>query len=262
MIYNIVNIKKLKWNFKNYKDLISFYRKIPLSFFLERNIYIEKHHILPKCMGGENTKNNLIYLPWMIHIFAHFLLAKELEKINIQFSQKNYYAVRMILNQDKVKNIEELKKITELKSIELETKNKLNYKKIFIKKDGEKSILIFEEEFQKYKELGWEKGRNFNRGNIGTIWINDGRKSFLIKKEELQNYLLNGFKKGMYKTQAMKEYNHAQKEKYTTKGWKWIFKEGEKSLLLKPSEVEKYLKKGWKLGSNRKTHLKKNNPSS
>lgn len=261
MVYNILNLEKFKWNFKNYEELIFFYRNFPKELFSELHIYTETHHILPRCLGGENTKDNLIELPWMIHVLAHYLLAKQLEPIDKEASIKNFYAVRMVLNQDKVENVEELKKIAELKAIELEMKNKLNCKRIFIKKDGEKSIQIFEDEFEQYEKLGWSRGRNFKKGNTGTVWINDGTKSIQIPKDELDDYLNKGFQKGMFKTKAMKEYNHAQTGEYTTKGRKWIFK-GNESLLVKPEKVDEYLESGWSLGSNRAPMKGKKNPHS
>jgi len=36
----------------------------------------EKHHILPKSMGGKNIKSNLVYLSTREHFVAHMLLAK------------------------------------------------------------------------------------------------------------------------------------------------------------------------------------------
>ena len=39
--------------------------------------YQEVHHILPKCQGGDNAKNNLIYLYAQEHYFCHKLLALE-----------------------------------------------------------------------------------------------------------------------------------------------------------------------------------------
>lgn len=42
--------------------------------------YTEKHHILPRCMGGRNTRDNLVVLPFREHYLAHWLLAKCVEK--------------------------------------------------------------------------------------------------------------------------------------------------------------------------------------
>lgn len=41
------------------------------------NEYHERHHILPKCMGGTNEENNLIDLYAREHFEAHHLLAEE-----------------------------------------------------------------------------------------------------------------------------------------------------------------------------------------
>ena len=39
--------------------------------------YQERHHIIPKCKGGDNSENNLIYLYPEEHYYAHKLLAYE-----------------------------------------------------------------------------------------------------------------------------------------------------------------------------------------
>lgn len=38
--------------------------------------YVEKHHIVPKCMGGSNAKENLVELTAREHLVCHILLAK------------------------------------------------------------------------------------------------------------------------------------------------------------------------------------------
>ncbi|AUS02907.1 HNH nuclease [Vibrio phage 2.275.O._10N.286.54.E11] len=38
--------------------------------------YSEKHHIIPKCMGGDNSKSNLVALTGREHFVAHQLLIK------------------------------------------------------------------------------------------------------------------------------------------------------------------------------------------
>lgn len=44
--------------------------------FRELDTYKEAHHILPKCMGGNNNKENLVYLKAREHYIAHLLLVK------------------------------------------------------------------------------------------------------------------------------------------------------------------------------------------
>lgn len=41
-----------------------------------QEIYYESHHIVPKCMGGDNSKDNLVLLTAREHYLAHLLLAK------------------------------------------------------------------------------------------------------------------------------------------------------------------------------------------
>jgi len=42
--------------------------------------YYEKHHIIPKCLGGTNDDNNLVLLPTRVHFIAHALLHKSYPK--------------------------------------------------------------------------------------------------------------------------------------------------------------------------------------
>ena len=39
-------------------------------------VYYEKHHIIPKCMGGSDERSNLVYLTAEEHWLAHLLLVK------------------------------------------------------------------------------------------------------------------------------------------------------------------------------------------
>lgn len=38
--------------------------------------YVEKHHIVPRCLGGTNNKNNLVSLSYREHFICHWLLCK------------------------------------------------------------------------------------------------------------------------------------------------------------------------------------------
>jgi hypothetical protein len=51
--------------------------------------YFERHHILPKCMGGKDEYDNLIYLNARCHLLAHWLLMKaypEVKGLKIAYS--------------------------------------------------------------------------------------------------------------------------------------------------------------------------------
>ena len=38
--------------------------------------FVEKHHIIPRCMGGSDDKFNLVALPVRVHFICHYLLHK------------------------------------------------------------------------------------------------------------------------------------------------------------------------------------------
>lgn len=57
---------------KIYEDLIESRKMQPKL----ENEYYERHHILPRCMGGTNENTNLVYLTAEDHFIAHLLLAK------------------------------------------------------------------------------------------------------------------------------------------------------------------------------------------
>jgi hypothetical protein len=43
--------------------------------------YFERHHVLPKCMGGKDDYENLIYLDARCHLLAHWLLMKAFPEV-------------------------------------------------------------------------------------------------------------------------------------------------------------------------------------
>jgi hypothetical protein len=50
--------------------------------------YAERHHIIPKCVGGGNEASNLIYLTPRCHLLAHWFLKNMFDepKLNIAFA--------------------------------------------------------------------------------------------------------------------------------------------------------------------------------
>ena len=59
-------------------------------------VYFEKHHILPKCLGGNDKKDNLVLLTFKEHFICHQLLYKMYE--NTENAYKLMYALhRMYL---------------------------------------------------------------------------------------------------------------------------------------------------------------------
>lgn len=76
---------------KIYDNLIKTRSQQPLLV----NEYYEKHHIIPKCLGGSDDKENLIKLTYREHFIAHWLLVK----IHKQHSGINYAFLCMLRRQ-------------------------------------------------------------------------------------------------------------------------------------------------------------------
>jgi hypothetical protein len=64
--------------------------------------YVERHHIIPKSLGGSNDKSNLVSLTAREHFICHLLLSKMLEGKN---KTKMVYAIWIIINTSKNVNI-------------------------------------------------------------------------------------------------------------------------------------------------------------
>lgn len=72
---------------KNYNDYVSFVKnemalgnrpkdKHDYNKNFKGKSYFEFHHVVPKCLGGDNSKSNLIALTAREHFLAHYLLMK------------------------------------------------------------------------------------------------------------------------------------------------------------------------------------------
>ena len=57
--------------------------------------YTELHHIVPKCMGGDNSSSNLVSLSAEEHYIAHLLLTKIYPK-----NKSLWYAANMMANRN------------------------------------------------------------------------------------------------------------------------------------------------------------------
>jgi hypothetical protein len=65
---------------------------------LDSAVYKESHHIIPKCLGGDNSESNLIELTLREHYIAHLLLSK---MYGGEAKRKMYYGLWMMLLQGK-----------------------------------------------------------------------------------------------------------------------------------------------------------------
>jgi len=123
------------------------------SRILPKEIYTEDHHIIPKSLGGSNSKSNIVSLTAKEHRLAHILLTKMLaepEHIN-----KMWYAAWLIL---RVKNDSQMRHMSKGKFYELA---KINFsKQMSIKHKGK----VVSEETRKKMSESRKKHAGPNKG--------------------------------------------------------------------------------------------------
>lgn len=72
------NDETRNWYIKTYNNLVKTRREMrgwkKARNYREYSDYLEKHHIIPKCMGGKNEEDNYVLFTYREHIIAHHLL--------------------------------------------------------------------------------------------------------------------------------------------------------------------------------------------
>ena len=147
---------------KIYTDLIG---RAIISKRKKNNIeYFEEHHILPKCMGGKDDKNNLVLLTAREHFLAHWILTRIYPtnfKIVYAFNcfcltSYGYRKISKLYKYAKEKHINALKN-----DLETRKKNSKSLKKLvwMISPDGKKNTRINIDLVEKFVNLGYSRGR-------------------------------------------------------------------------------------------------------
>jgi len=81
--------------FNRYIKLIELYKTLNIDKKSELPGAIESHHILPRKLGPEYVKEkwNLVNLPARVHILAHYLLYKSVDKSECAFAFNQMWRV-------------------------------------------------------------------------------------------------------------------------------------------------------------------------
>ena len=218
---------------KIYNDLI-FSRKL-LNRRKKDDKYYENHHIIPKCVGGDDCKYNMVLLTAREHYFAHYLLTKIYNDNSLIFafnmmnvsspSQERKYLNSRFYNSNKIK----LSKI-------VSDRNSLLY-------SGERNPMFgknhSEETIQKL--INWHSNMSVEEKEIRKMSISDGTKIAMSNLDPLKKYnmLINqqygshGFHFIMVKDKNGNEYLFSDLKKglsgfikdnnYNSKFYKWDY---------------------------------------
>lgn len=186
-----------------------------------KNIYTEKHHIIPKSEGGTDLPENLVKLYPREHFIAHWLLYR----INPE-SISRAFAFNMMSCDRRGTYKPSSRAYAE--GVEAAAKaNTKNFtgRKIITKDTQVKYVRPHEIDF--YVELGWSTEGRKGKLNVGKFWSNNG------VEESFSTELKEGWKKGRL-------------TKGTTAGKKAISKDGKVKYVNNPEE---WIKQGWTLGN-------------
>lgn len=263
---------------KIYKDLISKCKNRKI----DSNEYFESHHIIPRCIGGNNNPENIVNLYPKEHFIAHKLLCeifKDNKSIKYAFCMMVFTTIKSIekRNTSFVKRFYQVssRDFNECRKFLGEQTSKRNKNTIYIyNKDTKKEKRIRKEDLRNYISLGWVKGSLKNGKSLkNKIYVNNKEKEIRIDKTQKSLFLENGWQIGRLEENRKKLIQHAShtftKETLIKKsisvsgtknpgyGKKIMNKDGiVKKIPL--NEVENYINLGWKLGMLKQPNVKEN----
>lgn len=146
---------------KIYSDIIENRKSNPLS----KEVYGEVHHIIPRCLGGSDEKENLVKLSAREHFICHALLAEMYPRETFEWYKMNHAFLMMKCeSSDHGGNRYFNSRLYELK-----------------RKDFSKAM--------SFNQTGEKNSQN------GKIWICNFelKRNLKINQSELDSYLENGF---------------------------------------------------------------------
>lgn len=165
--------------------------------------YFEKHHILPKSLGGTNNKENLVKLTAREHFICHWLLVKMYDKGTAERNKMLCALWRMQSdsNGNRYKNSRAYEK---LRNEFISYVKQANSIKQSGKLNSQYGMTWYTNrntgESKKFKEIPdntWIKGRNLFHGECCSIKQKIERH---IQQKELAFNLWNQFKQGNFKS--------------------------------------------------------------
>lgn len=167
--------------------------------------YVEKHHIIPKCIGGGNNKENLVELTPEEHYVAHQLLLK-------MYPEEQgliYAAMLMTLNSDNHQRNNKLygwlkRKHANYMSISQKGRKNSQYGTCWVSNlETKESKKIKVDELDTYLSAGWIKKRIINWENYDSNGKNKCRfirihnkklkQEKQIKEDNLQKWIADGW---------------------------------------------------------------------
>jgi|694.fasta_scaffold47273_3 hypothetical protein len=131
------------------------------SRILGHDTYVEKHHIIPRSLGGTNDPENIVKLTAKEHLICHQLLIRMTN--GIQKSKMAFAAWRMVFSSNKHKRFKVTARVYE--SIKLEMSKAAKERSRFYKHSEESKQKIAESKLGKSRTVTW--GEKIAKANTG-----------------------------------------------------------------------------------------------
>lgn len=206
-------------NYRKHYDLLMIKAK---NRVLNKNIYTEKHHIIPRSEGGSDDPDNLVKLLPREHFIAHWLLYRENPTMQRGFAFNMMSCDRLGRYRPSSRAYAEGKEAAAAAH-----RIKQTGRKVVVRGDELKYVL--EQELDYYLEQGWIAGRKGRGIGRGRYWINNGVVEKLAKEVE------EGWIKGRLSESR-------------TKNKVAVFKDGAVKYVEDPTT---YIADGWVLGNKK-----------
>jgi len=189
-------------------------------------VYYEKHHIIPKCIGGTDETSNLVLLTGREHYIAHRLLAKIYNEHKLicaayyiacldrsRMSSRSYEEVRTAFAKSQSKRMKGKRNPEESYRKGVETRKKNGYKhskytrQAISKTKKAQNIKLTEEQIIHRTKVRKENGNNvcseeqkkkLSARTSAMKWMNNGKKNRRITDpEEIEKLLSTGWEFGV-----------------------------------------------------------------
>lgn len=164
-------------------------------------VYYENHHILPRCLGGSDSENNLVLLTAREHFLAHRLLCKiyvgnrKLEKALIYMCEgreSNSLFLDSYVSPNFISSREYERVYLRVQDYNAQPENA----KIFVN-NGVQNKMIYRWELEDYLDEGWFRGKTGLRSNSKLFVCKQGIRR-AIRPVLKKYYLKAGWTLGNY----------------------------------------------------------------
>lgn len=207
---------------KNYNDYLNYVKT--LNRYKKDGNYYEKHHIIPKSLGGSNDESNLVLLTAREHFLAHYLLCKMTE------GKEEHYKMVCAFNL--------MLSFSKKSTLQLEERTNAFYKNSRFYALVKKKYAAELSSFRKGKSFCHKKKKE------KRYWIfnRNSSKDKMVLLEELPFYLNNGWERGRLNKKAPV---YSKKIKKT----RMYNPSANLEKNIPPEMVSEYLENGWIIGS-------------